>query len=385
MPDSNTTQTPTREQALRELQELRHALDESAIMATTDAAGTITSVNDRFCRISQYAREELLGQNHRIINSGHHPREFFQDLWRTISAGKVWRGDIRNRAKDGSFYWVGTTIVPFLDEAGRPWQHMAIRFEITERKRAEAALEASRAELEARAEALARSNADLEQFAYVASHDLQEPLRMVSSFTKLLARRYKGRLDADADEFIRYASEGAETMQAMIRDLLAFSRLNAPGAQPRPVPLDEALDAALLNLRGALEEAGSVALHRAPLPTVPGEPGQLTQLFQNLLGNALKFRDRGRPLEISVDAEQAGPAWRIRVKDNGPGIDPKYQEQIFTLFQRLHSKGEYPGSGIGLAFCKRIVQRHGGRIEVDSTPGAGATFSFTLPAQWSPA
>jgi PAS domain S-box-containing protein len=384
VPESDATPTPTREQTLRELQELRHALDESAIMATTDAAGTITSVNDRFCRISQYSRTELLGQNHRIINSGHHPKEFFQDLWRTISAGKVWRGDIRNRAKDGSFYWVGTTIVPFLDGTGRPWQHMAIRFEITERKRAEAALEASRAELEARAQALARSNADLEQFAYVASHDLQEPLRMVSSFTKLLARRYTGRLDADADEFIRYASEGAETMQAMIRDLLAFSRLNAPGSMPRPVPLDETLDAALLNLRAALDEAKPV-LRRAPLPTVPGEPGQLTQLFQNLLGNALKFRDPARPLEIDVDAAREGHAWRIRVKDNGPGIDPKYQEQIFTLFQRLHSKGEYPGSGIGLAFCKRIVQRHGGRIAVDSAPGAGATFHFTLPAEWSPA
>lgn len=372
------------EPRLRELLDLKHALDESAIVAATDAKGTILAVNDRFCQVSKYPREELLGQNHRIINSGHHPKAFFQDLWRTISGGKVWRGEIKNRAKDGSFYWVDTTIVPFLDEAGRPWQHLAIRFEITDRKRVEEALKAKQAELEARAEALARSNADLEQFAYVASHDLQEPLRMVSSFTKLLAKRYAGKLDSDADDFIRFASEGAETMQAMIRDLLAFSRLNAPGAQPRPVALDEALDAALLNLKAALDEASPV-IRRGPLPTVDGEPAQLTQLFQNLLGNALKFRDRARPLEIEVGAAREGSFWRCTVKDNGPGIDPKYQEQIFTLFQRLHSKGEYPGSGIGLAFCKRIVQRHGGRLWVESAPGTGAAFHFTLPAERNPA
>ncbi|MFN8012299.1 MAG: ATP-binding protein [Holophagaceae bacterium] len=369
---------------VRELLDLKHALDESAIVAVTDAKGTILSVNDRFCAISKYSREELIGQNHRLINSGHHPKEFFTELWRTITRGEVWRGEIRNRAKDGSLYWVGTTIVPFLDASGRPWRHMAIRFEITERKQAEEALVAKQRELEERAEALARSNADLEQFAYVASHDLQEPLRMVSSFTKLLAKRYAGKLDQDADDFIRFASEGAETMQAMIRDLLAFSRLNAPGAQPRPVALDEALDAALLNLKVALDEAAPV-IRRAPLPTVSGEPAQLAQLFQNLLGNALKFRDRSRPLEIEIGATREGSFWRCTVKDNGPGIDPKYQEQIFTLFQRLHSKGEYPGSGIGLAFCKRIVQRHGGRIGVESAPGAGATFFFTLPAERTPA
>lgn len=365
----------TQEQTLRELLELKQTLDESAIVATTDAAGTITYVNDRFCKISQYRREELLGRNHRIINSGHHPKAFFQELWKTISGGRVWRGEIKNRAKDGSFYWVGTTIVPFLDEAGRPWQHLAIRFEITDRKRAEEALEA-------RAEALARSNAELEQFAYVASHDLQEPLRMVSSFTQLLARRYQGQLDADADEYIRFAVEGAKTMQAMIRDLLAYARLDAAAPSALPLPLDAALDGALLNLRAALEEAAP-ALRRDPLPEVPGDLGQLTQLFQNLLGNALKFRQAGRPLEIGIGAAREGDAWRCWVKDNGLGFDVKHADRIFTLFQRLHARDAYPGSGIGLAFCKRIVERHGGRIWVESLPGEGSTFCFTLPADRS--
>lgn len=378
MPDPNLSASPTHEQTLRDLLELKQALDESAIVATTDARGTITYVNSRFCAVSKYGREELLGRNHRIINSGHHPKEFFQDLWGTISAGKVWRGEIKNRAKDGSPYWVDTTIVPFLDEDGRPWQYMAIRFEITDRKRVEEELKAKQVELEARAEALARSNADLEQFAYVASHDLQEPLRMVSSFTQLLARRYKGRLDEDADEFIRYASQGAETMQAMIRDLLAYARLSASAPSPRPVALDTALDAALANLRAALEEV-KPELRREALPTVLGEPGQLTQLFQNLLGNALKFRVPHRPPEISIGARREGDCWHCWVQDNGIGLDARHAEQIFTIFQRLHGREEFPGSGIGLAFCKRIVERHGGRIWVESTRGLGATFHFTLP------
>lgn len=363
----------------RELSELRHALDESAIVAVTDAVGAITFANDRFCRISQYSREELIGKNHRLINSGHHPKAFFTDLWRTISQGKVWRGEILNRAKDGSHYWVDTTIVPFLDEAGRPWQHMAIRFEITERKRVEDELRRRQEELAERAEALARSNADLEQFAYVASHDLQEPLRMVSSFTQLLAKRYAGKLDADADKYIRFASQGALTMQAMIRDLLAYARLNE-ALSPEPVALGEALDAALENLDMALREVDP-QLTRGPLPTVLGHRSHLVLLFQNLLANALKFRASDRRLELTVGAEREGAFWRCWVRDNGIGIDPRHQEKIFVLFQRLHGREDYPGSGIGLAFCKRIVARHGGRIEVTSVPGGGATFFFTLPAE----
>ena len=371
----------SQDQALRELSDLRHALDESAIVAVTDAAGTITFANERFCRISKYAREELLGQNHRILNSGHHPKAFFTDLWKTISRGEVWRGEILNRAKDGSHYWVDTTIVPFLDDKGRPRQHMAIRFEITERKRVEEALRRKQEELEERADALARSNADLEQFAYVASHDLQEPLRMVSSFTQLLARRYEGRLDADADKYIRFATQGALTMQAMIRDLLAYARLNQTTA-PGPVRLDEALDAALENLQLTFREV-QPALRRGPLPTVLGDRSHLVLLFQNLLANACKFRDPSRGLVLSVGAEREGPFWRCWVKDNGIGIEPRHQEKIFVLFQRLHGREAYPGSGIGLAFCKRIVARHGGRIGVESILGQGATFHFTLPADRS--
>ncbi|HJV23322.1 MAG TPA: ATP-binding protein [Holophagaceae bacterium] len=372
-----------KDETVRELMELRQALDESAIVAITDAKGDITYANDRFCRISQYNREELLGKNHRIINSGYHPKAFFTTLWSAIARGHVWRGEVKNRAKDGSYYWVDTTIVPFLDASGRPWQYMSIRFEITARKRVEEALLEKQAELEERAAALARSNADLEQFAYVASHDLQEPLRMVSSFTELLAKRYKGKLDSDADEFIDFAMQGALRMQVMIRDLLAYARLSNTMEGTQRIHLDDALDAALANLGLAVKEAAPT-IRRFPLPVVMGDLSHLTLLYQNLLANALKFRSPDRPLELNVGAEREGGLWRCWVKDNGIGFDPKYAERIFTIFQRLHSRAEYPGSGIGLAFCKKIVERHGGHIRVESAPGEGATFHFTLPMDRSP-
>src|ERR1019366_5358538 len=213
------------ETANKELADQKFALDQHAIVAMTDVQGAITYVNDKFCAISQYSKDELIGRNHRILNSGYHPKEFFQQMYSTIANGQVWRGEMRNRAKDGSIYWVDATIVPFVNSEGKPRQYVAIRADITERKRAEEEIRQLNAELERKVEELARSNADLEQFAYVASHDLQEPLRMVAAYTQLLAERYRGQLDRNADKFIGYAREGALRMQTLIQDLLAFSRV----------------------------------------------------------------------------------------------------------------------------------------------------------------
>lgn len=245
----------------------------------------------------------------------------------------------------------------------------AAQREITERKRAES-------ELEARAEDLRRSNAELEQFAYVASHDLQEPLRMVSSYTQLLARRYRDSLDEDAQEFIGYAVDGATRMQQLINDLLAYSRVGTRARELTPTDLSGIVEAALANLSVAIEESSAVVTSDE-LPTVAGDRTQLLQLFQNLIGNAIKFQDGGTP-EIHVGAKREDRDWLISVRDNGIGLDPQYAERVFVIFQRLHGRGDYEGTGIGLAVCKKIVERHRGKMWVESTLGAGSTFYFTL-------
>jgi two-component system, chemotaxis family, sensor kinase Cph1 len=225
---------------------------------------------------------------------------------------------------------------------------------------------------------LARSNKELEEFAYVASHDLQEPLRMVSSYLSLLERRYKGKLDSDADEFIHFAVDGAKRMQQLIKDLLTYSRVGTRGKPFVPTDGYQSLAAALDNLQIAIQEQGAIITHD-PLPTVKADGSQLTQLFQNLIGNAIKFHGAEKP-QIHISAEEKDGEWEFAVKDNGIGIAPENFERIFVIFQRLHTREEYPGTGIGLSVCKRIVERHGGRIWLESEAGKGTTFHFTLPA-----
>lgn len=250
--------------------------------------------------------------------------------------------------------------------------------DVTELKQAQQAAEADARRLAEAAEELQRSNRDLEQFAYVASHDLQEPLRMVGSYCQLLQRRYRGKLDADADEFIAFAVEGATRMQRMINDLLAYSRVGRGGKGMAPVSMQEATGLAIDNLRNAIADRNASIVF-ADLPAVMGEKSLLAQLMQNLIGNAIKFSGE-RPIEIGIDAEPAGDFWRFAVRDNGIGIEKQYAERIFMIFQRLHDRGKYPGTGIGLALCKKVVEHHGGRIWMESEPGQGTTFFFTLPA-----
>jgi light-regulated signal transduction histidine kinase (bacteriophytochrome) len=233
-------------------------------------------------------------------------------------------------------------------------------------------------ELKQTASELSRSNAELQQFAYVASHDLQEPLRMVMSYLQLLSRRYKGKLDADADEFIHFAVDGASRMQGLINDLLAYSRVGTQGKPFEPTDCEAIVDRAITNLQITIQETGAV-ITREPMPRVMADPTQLTSLFQNLIGNAIKYRQKDRPPEVHLGVEQKDGDWMFFVRDNGIGIDQKYWDRVFVIFQRLHGRGEYEGTGIGLAVCKKIVERHGGHIWVDSEPGRGSTFFFTMP------
>jgi PAS domain S-box-containing protein len=247
--------------------------------------------------------------------------------------------------------------------------------DVTERRQAAATIAG-------KADALERSNKELERFAYVASHDLQEPLRMVSSYTQLLARRYKGRLDQDADEFIAFAVDGAARMQRLIEDLLAYSRVTSRGKPFEATSCEEAFDRAVANLHLRIEElSGEVT--RGPLPKVLADPTQVEQLFQNLIGNALKFRRRDVPPKVHLAAERDGDEWHFSVRDNGIGIDKEYFDRVFVMFQRLHTADEYEGTGIGLTICRRIVERHGGHIWIESVPGSGTTMHFTWPASTS--
>lgn len=273
---------------------------------------------------------------------------------------------------DGERRIITVSAVPLYDSQQKLRGGVAVVEDVTDYQRAQQAITQA-------AEELARSNTELQQFAYVASHDLQEPLRMVSSYLQLIQRRYQGQLDADADEFIYFAVDGANRMKILINDLLAYSRVSTQGKALIPTDCQEVLALVLHNLTLAIEEAEAMVT-ADPLPAVVGDGVQLEQLLRNLIGNAIKFRG-DQPPQVHLSVERNNGEWRFAVKDNGIGFAPQYQERIFTVFQRLHSATQYPGTGIGLAICKKIVERHGGRIWAESQPGQGATFYFTLPAR----
>ena len=276
------------------------------------------------------------------------------------------RFENRYRRRDGVYRWFEWMARP-VPEKGLIY---ASARDITERKRAEEAIAR-------KAEALERSNAELQQFAYVASHDLQEPLRTISSYVQLLHKRYQGQLDEDADDFIDFIVNAAERMQALIHDLLAYSRVGRREIQRLPVDATMVLERTLAGIETTLSAAGAEVTYD-PLPTIKADPIQLSLLFQNLVSNGIKFHGKAAP-RVHVSAERDGHSWRFAVRDNGIGIKAVYQDRIFEVFRRLHSRSQYAGTGIGLAICKKIIERHGGRIWVESEVDKGATFFFTIP------
>lgn len=309
------------------------------------------------------------------------------DAAELLLTGNPLRAVYRVHARDGRVVWFQCEAKMVRKPSGQPWFIHGVGFDVTELKHAEQSVRESRDMLERRVEErtaelkhvnseLARSNAELEQFAYAASHDLREPLRTITNFTELLAKRYKGALDEKADSYIRFIVDNAQQMQLLISDLLTYSRVGTKPKPFAPTSVATILQRVLQRLHKSISDSGATITSDV-MPTIDADEVQLTELFQNVIGNAIKFRGQN-PLRIHISAKASGDAWQFAIQDNGIGMDPRHSERIFILFQRLHTHEEYEGTGIGLALCKKIVERHGGRIWVESSPGEGSTFYFTL-------
>jgi PAS domain S-box-containing protein len=361
------------EQALANSEEYARRLVENAhdLIMIIENNGVIRYSSPAGQRITAYTPEELRGRSaYELVHPDDAPR-LASILKEALSKGiRQLTVEARIQRRDGAWRTLEIAGQNLVDDPVIAGVLLNIR-DITERKQAEQDLQSYATELQ-------RSNQELQQFAYVVSHDLQEPLRMISSYLQLLQRRYRGRLDAEADEFIGYAVDGAARMGNLIRGLLAWSRVTTQGEAFQPVDCQAVVGSVLENLKLAIEESAAV-ITCEPLPTVRADATQLGQLFQNLIGNAIKFRAGSAP-RIAITAARRDAEWQFSIRDNGIGIEPQHAERIFGVFQRLHTQEAYPGTGIGLAICKRIVERHGGRIWVESEPGQGAAFYFTLPA-----
>ncbi|MBI1850492.1 MAG: PAS domain S-box protein [Planctomycetes bacterium] len=342
---------------LRQLEDFKYALDQSAIVATTDRKGLITYANDKFCQISKYSRDELIGKDHRILNSGLHPKEFMHNLWRTITAGKVWRGEIRNRAKDGQYYWVDTTIVPFLSADGTPYQYLAIRADITERKRAQEAL------LEQ------ESLAKLGQMAAVVAHEVKNPLAGIAGVMQVLQDRFPE--GSTEREMMAAVLARIDALSGMIEDLLVFARPRTP--KPTAFDLLPLLREAT-SLLSEDPQLKDVAVELpAGVPPLSGDAELLQPVFLNLFLNAAQAM-RGKGV-IRVSCAASNGTCRIAVSDEGPGISPEIRAKIFEPFFTT----KHRGTGLGLAIAKRVIGAHGGDISAECPPGGGTTMLVTLP------
>ncbi len=325
--------------------------------------------NAAFEKITGYSRKEVIGKNCRFLQGKDYDQPALDDIRYAIRHGIEAKAELRNYKKDGTFFWNEFYMAPVRDAEGTLTHFIGVQTDITDRK-------AREAELTRKTEELARSNAELQQFAYIASHDLQEPLRMVSSYTQLLGKRYKGKLDQDADEFIGYAVDGAIRMQWLIRDLLEYSRVGSENTSFEATDCELVFKHAMNNLSESIQKRKAQITHD-PLPSLEANFLLLTQVFQNLIGNSLKFQGVETP-QIHISVRPLSDGWEFSVKDNGIGISPDQHNRIFSIFQRLHTREEYPGTGVGLAICKKIVGRHGGDIWVESELQKGATFYFTI-------
>jgi PAS domain S-box-containing protein len=357
----------------RELEEFKTGIDKVAIISITDRNGIIKYVNDAFCEISEYSHEELIGSNHTLVDSGYHDHAFFENIKTTVNKGLVWLDDIKNKSKSNKEYWVNTAIIPSLDCDGNITEYLNIKIDITQRKEAEALLKSKYVQQ------LEKNNRELEQFAYVASHDLQEPLRTVTSFSDLLYNDYYHQLDDTAKTSLDFIKESTSRMQLLIKGLLDYSKLGKE-YDLEVVDLNKIVDNCVADLNHKID-ATSAKITKTDLPVIDGYTLPLQLLFQNIISNALKFTKLNVPPEIHVCSYDKGEFWEIQISDNGIGIADKHKKRVFAIFQRLHLNSEYEGTGIGLAHCQRIIEMHKGEISIESEINQGSTFIFTIKKQ----
>lgn len=334
----------------------------------------IVYCNQAFLDLTGYGREDVIGRNCRFMQGKDTSQQSINKLRNGVAKQQHVRVTIKNYRKDGQPFWNDLIMSPVFDEEGVLTNFVGQQLDVTDRVTYEEQLRKSQQDL-------LRSNKELEQFTYAASHDLQEPLRMVSSYLQLIKERYSGKLDEDGETFIGFAADGASRMQSLVNDLLTLSRVRTTARSFKPESLEALMDDALANLQTTISESGA-KVTRGPLPKLPVERTQIIQLLQNLIGNAIKYRRPDRTPTVHVSAARKRGKYVISVRDNGIGIEPQYHGRIFGVFQRLHTRSEYPGTGVGLAICSKIVERHGGEIWVESEgDGEGATFMFTLPVR----
>tara|TARA_R110000868_G_scaffold164309_1_gene396787 strand:+ start:5643 stop:7586 length:1944 start_codon:yes stop_codon:yes gene_type:complete len=350
----------------KEMNQYKEALDCSSLVDITDANGIIISVNDKFCEVSNYERNELIGETHKIISSGHHSKEFFTELWTKIKRGEVWVGGIKNKTKNGKFYWVHTAIIPFKNELGEIYQFLTIRQDITQLTM-----------LSVQYENLKLKTKEIEQFTYIASHDLQEPLRTVSSMIGILQEQYSSQLDEDAKLALNFMTEATDRMSELIKGLLDYSRIGG-GQELMTFDSNETISVITKDLATIMESTNTI-ITKDKLPILKAYSTEVRLLFQNLISNAIKFQKDGVLPKIHISAQEDNDYWKFSVKDNGIGIPEKDSRNVFAIFQRLNKRNDYEGTGIGLAHCEKIVHLHGGEIWVDSKINEGSIFYFTIP------
>ncbi|WP_167455913.1 sensor histidine kinase [Tenacibaculum singaporense] len=356
-----------------ELLNFKEALDKIAIVAITDENTFIKYVNDKFCEISKYSREEIIGNTNEIVRSDYHPDSFYTEAWLTVSSGEPWFGEVKNRAKDGSLYWTETAIVPLKKRTNYIREYMAIQLDITKRKEAEELLASKYVKT------LEQKNQELEQFNYITSHDLQEPLRTISSFSDILYEEYHDKLDSNAKQLFLFIKKATRRMSSLIKNLLDYSQLGRQ-REISKVNCNLLVNDIIEDLNSTIKQ-NKATIKQSNLPIINAYPIELRLLFQNLISNAIKFSKKDVSPQISIKAKKKDHVWEFYVKDNGIGIPEQFQKKIFSIFQRLHTENEYEGTGIGLAHCQKIVGMHGGEIGVKSKPGKGSTFFFTIPNQ----